>query len=147
LLVSTFLSVRLNFFRFTDEKEPYVYVQTYPEIETLTGPLLEMAKKDPRYYHVRGQIILESYYPLPWMLGDFTQIGYYKKEDPPDSYDADVIVAQKDQMTQIEAGLATDYYKRTFRLRDSQEECVAYFREKTYQEYFQEAPPVVRRQP
>ena len=121
LLVSAALSVRLNFFQFTNEKEPYVYVQTYPEIETLTKPLLAMARKDPRYYHVRGQIVLDSYYPLPWMLGDFTQIGYYKKEEPPETYDADFIVAQENQAQQIESELVGDYYKRSFRLRDSQE--------------------------
>ena len=144
LVASAFSSIRLNFFRFTDEKEPYVYVQTYHEIETLTKPLLEMARRDPRYYHVRGQVVLDSYYPLPWMLGDFTQIGYYKKEEPPETYDGDFIVAQKDQAEQIESALIGDYYKRTFRLRDSQDECVAYFRGKMYEEWFQGAPPVVR---
>ena len=43
LAASTVLSVRLNFYHFTDEREPYVYVQTFPEIQTLTKPLLEMA--------------------------------------------------------------------------------------------------------
>ena len=147
LVVSAFSSIRLNFFRFTDEKEPYVYVQTYHEIETLTEPLLEMARRDPRYYHVRGQVVLESYYPLPWMLGDFTQIGFYKKEEPPEIYDGDFIVAQKDQAEQIEAALIDDYYKRNFRLRDSQDECVAYFRRKMYEEWFQGTPPVVRGKP
>jgi hypothetical protein len=45
---SVFSCVRPNFFQFTNEKEPYVYVQTFPEIETLTKPLLAMARKDPR---------------------------------------------------------------------------------------------------
>jgi len=139
---SAFLSVRLNFFRFTNEKEPYVYVQTFLEIETLTKPLLDMAKKDSRYYHVHGQILLDSYYPLPWILGDFTQIGYYKKEETPEAYDADFVVAEKSQMEKIESELVGEYYKRTFRLRDSQEECVAYFRKRTFDEWFKGAPPL-----
>ena len=147
IAVSAFLCLRLNFFRFTDGKEPYVYVQTFPEIETLTKPLLEMARKDPRYYYVRGQILLESYYPLPWMLGDFTQIGYYKKEEPPAAYDADVVVAEKDQAEKVESALVGDYYKRTFRLRDSQEECVAYFRKGTFEEWFKGAPPLFQGKP
>jgi uncharacterized protein (TIGR03663 family) len=147
LVVSVFACIRLNFFRFTNEKEPYVYVQTYQEIETLTKPLLEMARRDPRFYHVRGQILLESYYPLPWILGDFTQIGFYKEEEPPAAYDGDFIVAQKSQMEQIEPGLVDDYYKRTFRLRDSQDECVAYFRKRTFEEWFQGAPPLVHGKP
>ena len=147
LAASVFLCVRLNFFRFTNEKEPYVYVQTFPEIETLTKPLLEMARKDPRYYHVHGQILLDSYYPLPWMLGDFTQIGYYKKEEPPEAYDTDFVVAQKNEMEKIESGLVGEYYKRTFRLRDSQEECVVYFRRKTFEGWFKGAPPLFQGKP
>jgi uncharacterized protein (TIGR03663 family) len=139
---SAFLSVRLNFYRFTNESEPYVYVQTFPDIETLTKPLLDMAGKDSRYYHVRGHILLESYYPLPWMLGDFTQIGYYKNDEPPDRYDADFVVAQVSQMEKIESGLAGEYYKRRFRLRDSQEECVAYFNKGLFDEWFKGAAPL-----
>jgi hypothetical protein len=142
LVASTFLSIRLNFFRFTNEREPYVYVQTYPEISTLTQPLLEMAHRDPRYYHVRGQILLESYYPLPWMLGDFTQIGYYKKEEPPERYDADFVVAEVSQMETVESALEGEYYKRRFRLRDSQEECVVYFRREPFDAWFKGAPPL-----
>jgi uncharacterized protein (TIGR03663 family) len=147
LAASVFVCVRLNFFRFTNEKEPYVYVQTFPEIETLTKPLLEMARKDPRYYHARGQILLDSYYPIPWMLGDFTQIGYYKREELPEAYDADFVVALKNEMEKIESGLIGEYYKRTFRLRDSQEECVVYFRRKTFEGWFKGAPPVVQGKP
>ena len=52
---------RLNFFRFTNEKEPYVYVQTFPEIEeALTEHAsLKWQGRDPRYYHVHGQIVLD----------------------------------------------------------------------------------------
>jgi hypothetical protein len=142
LAVSTILSVRLNFYTFTDEREPYVYVQTFPEIQTLTKPLLEMAGKDPRYYHLQGHILLESYYPLPWMLGDFTRIGYYKKDEPPEPLDADFVVAEVGQMEKIEARLTREYYKRRFRLRDSQEECVAYFAKATFDDWFAGAAPL-----
>ena len=90
----------------------------------------------------RGHILLESYYPLPWMLGDFTALGYYKKDEPPEVYDADFVVAEVSQMEKIEAGLKGEYYKRRFRLRDSQEECVAYFNKQTFEEWFGGAPPV-----
>jgi hypothetical protein len=138
---SLFFSIRLNFFRFANAGEPYVYVQTFPEIETLTKPLLDMANRDSRYYHVHGQILLDSYYPLPWILGDFTHIGYYKDESP-ETYDADFVVAELSQVEKLEFGLTKEYYKRTFRLRDSQEECVAYFRKSTFDEWFKGAPPL-----
>ena len=147
LAASAFLCVRLNFLQFTNEKEPYVYVQTFPEIETLTKPLLAMARKDPRYYHVHGQILLDSYYPLPWMLGDFTQIGYYKEEAPPEAYDADFVVAQKSQMEQIESGLAGEYYSDLFASAIRKRNASCYFRRKTFEKWFNGEPPLFRGKP
>lgn len=137
ILVSLASSIRLNFFHYTDEKEPYVYVQTYEDIATLTEPLLEMAKRDERNRHMTGIIALESYYPLPWNLGDFTAVGYYNpKENPPASYDADFVVIQKSEEAAIEPKLTDAYYRRSFRLRDAQEECTAYFRRKVFAPWF-----------
>ena len=141
------MALRLNFFQFTNEKEPYVYVQTYPEIETLTKPLLEMAAKDPRAYHLRGQSVLESYYPLPWILGDFTDIGYFNTKAPPAVFDGDFVLAEKGEAAEVEPKLIGPYYKRTFRLRDAQEECVVYFREKPFRDWCQGAAPEITNPP
>jgi len=143
ILLSLHPSLRLNFFHPTNEQEPYVYVQTYPEIETLTGPLLESARRDPRALHLRGQILLDSYYPLPWILGDFTQIGYYSDKEPPATFDGDFIVTEKSKSEKLEPSLVGRYFKRSFRLRDAQEECVVYFREDTFRNQFPGAEPDV----
>jgi len=147
LAVSLGMSIRLSFFHNTDQKEPYVYVQTYPEIETLTRPLLEMAKQDPRNYHLCGQSVLESYYPLPWILGDFTRIGYFNPKEPPATFDGDFIVVEKSKAAEVEPKLAGSYYKRTFRLRDAQEECVVYFRTEPFREWFKGAAPEITGDP
>lgn len=141
LSVSAGQSIWLNFYHATDETVPYVYVQTFPEIATFTQPLLDAARRDPSRYHVRGQVIMDSYYPLPWMLGDFTRIGYYKKLDPPPAYDGDFVVCEKSMAEEVEKSLSGAYYRRPFRLRDSQEECVVYFREEPFREWFNHAPP------
>ena len=143
IVASVVPSIRLNFLHFADEKEPYVYVQTYPEIETLTKPLLEMAERDPRTFHLRGQIVLDSYYPLPWILGEFTQVGYFGEKDTVTAYDGDFIVLQKSKVEAVEPTLIGSYYKRPFRLRDAQEECVAYFRAEPFRKWFQNASPEI----
>lgn len=133
---SAVLSVRLNFFRFTDGKEPYVYVQTSPEIARLTQPLLDGAKIDPRVYESTGAILLESYYPLPWLLGDFSQIGYYgareTEEGKPGNWpaivDHDFVVIEKDKVDEMLPRLRGDYLEREFELRDGMGTCVAFFR-------------------
>lgn len=136
ILSSAFLSVRLNFFRYTAPIEPYVYVQTSKEISILTDPLLDAAKRNPTAYESSGAILLESYYPLPWLLGDFSKIGYYgaKETDPqkpdnwPEILDADFIVIEKAKVDEILPRLRGDYIEREFEMRDGMGSCVAFFR-------------------
>ncbi|MFZ4776009.1 MAG: flippase activity-associated protein Agl23 [Terrimicrobiaceae bacterium] len=127
---------RLNFQKFFDDSEPYVYVQTYPEIETFTGPLLSLAKEDARQYHMSGLILLDSYYPLPWMLGDFTRVGYYNKDQAPADWDAGFIAVEKKREGEVEGHLTQPYFKRSFHLRSAQDECTAYFSEALFKSRF-----------
>lgn len=129
---SLVICVRLNFWHSTDPEEPYVYVQTFPEIKLLTEPLLEKAKKDPRAYHLQGQILLESYYPIPWMLGDFTDIGYYSKDNFPQKFSGDFIVIEASKMELVEKKLQEPYYRQYFKLRDAMGECVVYFKKAAF---------------
>ncbi len=137
---SVFLCWRLNFYRFTDDSEPYVYVQTYPEIRTLTDPLLALAEKDPRAYHLPGLILLDSYYPLPWILGDFTRVGYYGDKQLPSDWNADFIAVETNREADVEKHLRRPYFKRHFRLRSAQENCTAYFSEQAFQDTFDAEP-------
>jgi uncharacterized protein (TIGR03663 family) len=136
LSVSLIITVRLNFRHFTDPKEPYVYVQTQPGIVVVTDPVLGMASRDPRNHAMSGQIILESYYPLPWIFGEFTRIGYYGKEAVPAVLDGDFIVAQTADQQLIEGRLKQPYLRQRFQLRDSMEECTVWFRESLFAPWF-----------
>lgn len=142
ILLSLFPTLRLNFVTFDDPKEPYVYVQTFRDSKILTDPLLDMAGRDPRHYHVRGLLLLDSYYPLPWVLGDFTQLGYYKPTEIPEGpVTHDFVVAEKKDEAKVETVLSGEYFKRDFRLRDAQGDCVVYFRNEPYGAWFEgEAP-------
>ena len=139
LVVSIGSSLRLNFFRYDDETEPYVYVQTFRDVHTLTDPLLGMAKRDPRLQHVRGLLLLDSAFPLPWMLGDFTQLAFVSpKDQPPGTLTHDFVVGEKQNAARIERALQGAYFKREFRLRSFHDDCVVFFREKIYGAWFGE---------
>lgn len=120
-------SLRLNFHSFTDDREPYVYVQTYAEIFHLTDPILKLARENPDNYQMSGLIFLDSYYPLPWMLGDFTRVGYYSKAQPPADWNADFIAVESARESEVEKCLTKAYFKRRFKLRSALDECTAYF--------------------
>ncbi len=133
LFISFIFCWRLNFLRYVDFSEPYVYVQTSPEIRRVTAPLLTVAKKDPRNFQLYGQIFLESYYPLPWILGDFTNIGYYPLNSPPKKWNGDFIFAPASLASQVQEQLQEPYYQVPFQLRDAMEPCVGFFKKKIFQ--------------
>ena len=126
IAVSLWSSIRLNFFFYTDDSEPYVYVQTLEDIRKFTDPVLTAAKSQADGYQMKGSIILDSYYPLPWMLGDFTRVGYYKKDAMPTEWDFDFIVVDTSMEAALEKNLTQPFYKIPFRLRSGQDDCTAY---------------------
>lgn len=130
------LSVRLNYLRCTTDTEPYVYVQTYNDVWKLTKPLLRMAKANPTYYQLVGHLIRTSTYPLPWMLGDFTKVGYYEQNNLPEKIDADFLVVQEDKIEEVEAKLQGTYFTEPFTIRPYQDTSKLYFSTKVFGKLF-----------
>jgi uncharacterized protein (TIGR03663 family) len=124
--VSLVSSISLNFFRHTDETEPYVYVQTYPDIRAVTEPLLKAARHDERIHHLPGVVMLDSYYPLPWILGDFTRVAWHPKDATASLDDPAFVIVDSSREEEIEAKLGKAYHKIPFRLRSGQDDCTAY---------------------
>ena len=132
LVASATLAVRLNFFRYEDDREPYVYVQTYHSLEKLTGPLLALAAADPRHTLIPGGIYLESYYPLPWILGDFPndKTVYYGGKIPGEfPVHAEFHVIETQRAGEIRPLLGPGFREVTFQLRSGMEECTVFFSE------------------
>lgn len=132
LAVSAALAVRLNFFRYEDDREPYVYVQTYQSVEKLTGPLLALAAADPRHNLIPGGIYLESYYPLPWILGDFPnhKVVYHGGQVPKDfPSHAEFHVIETKRADEIRPLIGPGFREVTFQLRSGMDECTVFFSE------------------
>jgi uncharacterized protein (TIGR03663 family) len=136
LAISLGMSIRLNYFRCTTDTEPYVYVQTYNDVFKLTRPLLTLAKRDPAYYHLTGHLIRSSVYPLPWILGDFTRIGYYEHGNMPPTLDADFLLVQEDKIAEVESTLRNAYYTEPLRIRNYQDTSKLYLSAKIFKEFF-----------
>jgi uncharacterized protein (TIGR03663 family) len=136
ICVSLGYCVWLNYFRCTTDTEPYVYVQTYNDVNKFTDPILELAHSDPRGYHLVGHIIRPSPYPLPWMLDDFGRVGYYEKDSLPDKVDGDFLLVQEEKIPTVEAKLHDSYYTMPIKLRPYQDQSKAYFRARTFKGFF-----------
>lgn len=141
ILASLISAISLNYFRCTTDSEPYVYVQTYNDVFKVTRPLLKLARANPTYYHLTGHIIRTSTYPLPWMLGDFTRIGYYENENFPPNADADFLIVQEDRIEQIEPKLQDAYYTFMIKLRAYQEPSKVYFKANLFKDFFRDRAP------
>ena len=134
--ISLGLCIRLNYFRCTTDTEPYVYVQTYNDIWKLTKPLLKLAHRDPTKYQLVGHIIRTSAYPLPWILGDFTRIGYYEKDQLPTPVDGDFLLVQEDKIASVESKLQNAYYTAPLTIRSYQDTSKLYLSAKVFKDFF-----------
>ncbi len=137
------VSLRLNFYKYDDDSEPYVYVQTYREVRRLTEPLFALAARDPATHHLPGSIRLAEYHPLPWLLGDFTAVSFHGTNSPATEPDAVFIVEEKEKARALERTLDRAFYRRDFRLRSGQKPAVAYFEARVFAPVFQGPPEFV----
>src|SRR5437762_9071042 len=147
LCVSLGSAIWLNYFRCTTDTEPYVYVQTYNDIFKLTKPLLKLAKQDPRNYQLTGHMIRSSVYPLPWILGDFPNVGYYEHENLPEKLDAPFLLVQEDRIDKVEPKLHDAYYTDTVRIRAYQDNSKLYLNAKVFKDFFPGREPDFKGKP
>lgn len=113
------LTWKLNLHDYAKEDEPYVYVQTFEDVNLLLDPLRRLAQRDAVNYQLRGHIILPEQYPWVWLLGDFPRIGYPTFEQLPEPLDADFLLIDDPLVEEIEPALRVEYYKLPMRIRGS----------------------------
>jgi uncharacterized protein (TIGR03663 family) len=111
------VSLKLNFHDFTDENEPYVYVQTLPEIDALLHPLRKLAERDPQNYFITGHFIGTEQYPFCWLLADYPLVDFYSSDALPDDPDADFLLVDDSLVEKIEPKLHKSYLRMPMRIR------------------------------
>ncbi len=78
-----------------DVRNPYVYAQTSPHERELTARVKAIARIAPEGFETVIKVIApESYWPLPWSLRDFKNVGWYE-ESPPDPLAPIVLASAK----------------------------------------------------
>ncbi len=90
-LVSQFIQTRRAIGRFaSDQRNPFAYVPTRNDIETL-GPWLEKLRLTaPQISQEPIAVVGSDYWPLPWYLRSFKKIGYWP--DAPNDLSSRTIV-------------------------------------------------------
>jgi len=130
--------IYLNYFDYTNPKQLYVYVQTFKDINKLMDPLNKLVAKNPANYQLSGNIVVDSYHPLPWLLGDFPNVGYYDDTNThlDQDMDADFLLVEEARIDEVESLLKDRYFTAPLTIRDAQDPSELYLRAKTFASIF-----------
>jgi 4-amino-4-deoxy-L-arabinose transferase-like glycosyltransferase len=142
LALSLSLSLDLNFHKFTDETEPYVYVQTLPAIDRVLGPLRALVARDPLARHLEGHVVMSDIHPLPWLLGDFTHIDFPEIDDLPEPLDAPFLLIDDLLAEEIEPHLHAAYFREPLQIRGMDDgTALLYLRVAEFRDLFPDRTP------
>jgi len=89
-----------------DQRNPYVYAHTLPDVLNLVRCVEDVAAVSPQGHDMIVKVITrENYWPLPWYLRHFKadHVGYY--HEVPDDPEADVIIVGDEVREQVDAQL------------------------------------------
>ena len=103
-------SVKLNFIRYDDDRNPYVYAQTNRELLALVEAIAVVVREGPRDAEV--SVMADEQFPLSWYLRD-VRAGYPGRVD---RFAGAMIVVRDRQEAELEA-MVGDAFRRVGRYR------------------------------
>ncbi len=146
-IVSLGMAIRLNFFHYHDSSEPYVYVQSSGDINSISEILNHRVESFPEDFNMSILIGLKATWPFPWLLTNFTHITYREifgdsseaakqaglEEQQKSIRNSDVILVDLVDESKIEKQLTRKYYKSQFKVRDSYNLCTLFLNADKFQ--------------
>jgi uncharacterized protein (TIGR03663 family) len=91
-----------------DQRNPYVYAHTAPDALNLVKRVEEAAAVAPEGDALVIKVITPwNYWPLPWYLRRYPNVGYY--HDVPDDPNAAVIITSPEVLEQVDGRLRGEY--------------------------------------
>ncbi len=127
--------ISLNFFHYSDDQELYPHVQTFEDLMIIDRKVKAFVAKHPLQKHMSIHVVKKAYWPISWLLLDFTHQGYYTDEYPPKG-DADLIFCDSERRLRMELRLKNSYFVERFRLNPSQDPGAVYYDTRVFGEIF-----------
>lgn len=115
-----------------NEREEYAYVQTHDGLANFTEPILELARRDPRKLQLRGYIVGDSSHPIPWVLGEFPRVGYYRPKMALPKERPDFVLVTDKRLMEVEGRLDEPYFKERVLVHPAYPTAFAFFRAKEF---------------
>lgn len=115
----------LNFHKYTDATEPYVYVQTTKDYSNVLGALGRIMKTAPDTRNLVLLVMIQDPWPLPYDVALFPNLKYAKlpdiDRDPGLLKNADVILLDGGHLEGLRKVLPKRFARMRFQLRDAYE--------------------------
>jgi predicted membrane-bound mannosyltransferase len=107
MAVSSYQAWQLNFYRYDDDRNPYVYAQTRRGFLDLVSKINAVATDSGTGLQTSIAVMSPDYWPLPWYLRDYSRTGYFGRviQDPR----TDIVIASAPQALQLKPLLGADY--------------------------------------
>lgn len=128
---SLLTSVRLNFRDYANFSEPYVYVQTSPELTRLTTQLDALFTAFPARRNLTVLVLTPNPWPLPWVLGRLPGLSYGTANSTP-TIGADLVIVDDAGRVQVEAALQDTYLRQPLQIRDAGPSGWAFYKRATF---------------
>ena len=98
-----------------DGRNPYVYAHSVRDVVRLGETIERLAEVHPAGHDMLIRVITPNYWPLPWYLRGFNEVGYW--DTLPENCDAAVIITSLDLHEDLVNRLSGDYFTTLHGLR------------------------------
>ena len=96
----------------------YIYGQTYRDLMPPIQEILNRVRTNPELKkRIRIEVISQYTWPLPFLLGELKQVGYYGEQNAPAVLDSDYLFIDQLLESKFAARIKGDYTKVTVRAR------------------------------
>jgi uncharacterized protein (TIGR03663 family) len=127
-------SVDLNFYKYADKKEPYVYVQTTTDYWLMQDVIDKAIADRPELINMKMRVLIGSTWPLPWVWGRYPNVSYERTKIK-EPFKFEVIIAERKDRSYLFPMLKENYFHRQIELRDAQAPISVFFKKTTFAEH------------
>jgi uncharacterized protein (TIGR03663 family) len=108
LVIGSTQAVILSFFRYDDDRYPYVYAHTQRELLSLVDNIKRLAERAGTGTKTPITITSAEYWPLPWYVRDYGHAGFYGQLT---ANAGPIVVGSEAQEPELKAMLGEDYQR------------------------------------
>lgn len=107
---------RTNFLFAADSRNPHVYAHSTRDVIRLAERLETLASLHPDGRSMLIRFITDDYWPMPWYLRAFDNVGYWHDEIP-DEVDAPIVITSPEREEAVTAKMQDEYQVEYYGLR------------------------------